>query len=143
MSQEANKILVRRMVEEDLNTGDPSVSPEFFHPDFYDPTNPPGMQHGVEGHRQIIALFRRAFPEQRWTITNMIAEGDQVMIQLTFEGTQTGEFFGIPATGRRVSSPGVHILRIADGKIIEHQGVNDDLGLMRQLGAIPEMAAAG
>jgi predicted ester cyclase len=143
MSVEANKRLVRRLIEEDLNTGDPATSDEIIHPDFYDATNPPGMQHGIEGHKQIVALFHRAFPDQCWTITDMIAEGDKVAIQVRFEGTHLGDFFGMPPTHRHVSCTGIHIVRIADGKIIEHQGVNDDLGLMRQLGVIPEMAAAG
>jgi predicted ester cyclase len=73
----------------------------------------------------------------------MVAEGDKVAIQLAFEGTQSGDFFGIPPTGRCVTFSGIHILRIADGKIVEHQGTNDDLSLMRQLGAIPEPAAVG
>lgn len=52
-------------------------------------------------------------------------------------GTRTGDFFGIPRTGSAVTVTGVHIVRIADGRIIEHWGSNDDLGMMRQLGAIP------
>jgi predicted ester cyclase len=57
-------------------------------------------------------------------------------------GTHLGDFFGIPPTGRRVTMSGVHVMQIADGKIAEHWGSNDDLGLIRQLGAIPEPAAA-
>jgi predicted ester cyclase len=53
------------------------------------------------------------------------------------EATHTGDFFGIPPTGKRVSIDGIHILRIADGRVAEHWGNNDDLGLMRQLGVIP------
>lgn len=56
-------------------------------------------------------------------------------------GTQRGEFFGIPASNRSVEVAGVHILRIQDGRIAEHWGVNDDIGLMRQLGVVPEPVA--
>ena len=61
----------------------------------------------------------------------------------TMRGTHRGDFFGLPATGREVTLTGVHIMRVADGKIVEHWGSNDDLGLMRQLGAIPEASRAG
>lgn len=54
-----------------------------------------------------------------------------------FRGTHTGEFFGIPPTGKSVTFSGMHLMRIADGKIAEHWGNNDDLGLMRQLGVVP------
>lgn len=101
------------------------------------------MQHGLEGHNAIVALFRAAFPDQWWQIEDLIAEGDRVVARTTMTGTHRGDFFGIPATGRAVTLSGVHIMRIADGRIAEHWGNNDDLGLMRQLGAIPEPSVAG
>jgi predicted ester cyclase len=60
-----------------------------------------------------------------------------VVVQLTMYGEHTGDFFGIASTGREVKVNGTQIIRIAKDKIAEHQGVNDDLGFMRQLGAIP------
>lgn len=107
------------------------------HPDFFDHTNPPGMQHGRDGHRGIVALFHGAFPDGQWSVEDLIAEGDRVVARTTFRGTHTGDFFGIPPTGIRVEMGGVHIGRFVDGKIIEHWGNNDDLGMMRQLGTIP------
>ena len=83
------------------------------------------MQHGLEGHEAIVAMFRAAFP-------------DKVVARTTMRGTQRGEFFGIPPIGKAVSMVGVHVFRIADGKIAEHWGSNDDLSLMRQLGAITD-----
>jgi len=113
------------------------VAETIIHPDFFDHTNPPGMQHGLEGHKAIVRLFRSVFPDLRWDIDDLIAEGDRVVARTTMRGTHRGDFFGIPPTGRSVEMRGVHIMRIADGQIIEHWGSNDDLGLMRQLGAIP------
>ena len=133
---EQNKILVRRLLVEDLSQGNLAVADEIIHPDFVDHTNPPGMQHGIEGHKAIGALFRAAFPDLEWRIEDLIAEGDKVVARPTMHGTQRGEFFGIPPTGKAVTMNGVHVLRIAEGKIVEHWGSNDDLGLMRQLGAI-------
>jgi hypothetical protein len=69
--------------------------------------------------------------------TTVAPEDNKVAIHTMMRDTHRDEFFGTPPTGKQVSYPGVHIVRIADGKIAEHWGSNDDLGLMRQLGAIP------
>ena len=79
--------------------------------DFFDHTNPPGMQHGLDGHKAIVALFRAAFLDQWWQIEDLIAEGDRVVARTTMTGTHRGDFFGIPATGRSVIVSGVHIMR--------------------------------
>jgi steroid delta-isomerase-like uncharacterized protein len=141
MSEE-NKALARLLLEDDISKGNVAVAEQIIATDFFDHTNPPGMQHGLEGHKAIVALFRAAFPDQWWQIEDMIAEGDRVVARTTMSGTHRGDFFGIPATSRTVSVSGVHIMRIVDGKIAEHWGNNDDLGLMRQLGAIPEPTTA-
>jgi predicted ester cyclase len=133
---ERNKELARLLMGPDISQGDESVAEAIIHPDFFDHTNPPGMQHGLDGHKAIVRLFRTVFPDLTWDIDDLIAEGDKVVARTTMSGTQLGDFFGIPPTGRAVSMTGVHILRIADGKIAEHWGNNDDLGLMRQLNAL-------
>jgi predicted ester cyclase len=134
---QANRTLVRRLLEDDVSKADEQVADEIIHPDFYDHTNPPGMQHGLDSHKAIVRLFHAAFPDSSWTIEDLVAEGDRVVARTTFRATHLGDFFGIPPTGRRVEVGGVHILRIADGRIAEHWGSNDDLGLLRQIGAIP------
>jgi predicted ester cyclase len=141
MSVEANKQVVRRLFAEDLSEPDPArravVAEEIFAPDFYDPTNPPGMQHGLDGHTALVNLFSGAFPDMRWTVDDLLADGDKVVARTTMVGTHQGEFFGIPPTGRAVTVGGIHILTLRDGKVVLHQGVNDDLGFMRQLGVVP------
>ena len=136
MAIEQNKALVRCLMDEDISRGDETVADAIIHPNFVDHTNPPGMQHGIDGHKAIVRLFRAVFPDLEWRIDDLIAEGDKVVARTTMRGTQRGEFFGIPPTGRTVEMTGIHIVRVADGKIIEHWGSNDDLGLMRQLGAV-------
>jgi steroid delta-isomerase-like uncharacterized protein len=140
---EQNKELVRQLMEEDISRGNVAVAERIIHPEFFDHTNPPGMQRGLEGHNAIVRLFRAAFPDQWWQIEDLIAEGDRVVARTTMRGTHSGDFFGIPASGRAVTLTGVHVMRIADGRIIEHWGSNDDLGLMRQIGALPEPVPAG
>jgi len=135
MSLEQNKVLARRLMEEDISRGDEAVADQIIHPEFFDHTNPPGMQHGLDGHKAIVRLFRATFPDLEWRIDDLIAEGDKVVARTTMRGTQRGEFFGIPPCGKTVEMAGVHIMRIADGKIIEHWGSNDDLSMLLQLGA--------
>jgi predicted ester cyclase len=143
MSIQHNKAIVRRLFDEDLSGGNEQTAAEIIHPDFLDHTNPPGMQHGLDGHLAIVRLFRAAFVDQQWQVEDLFGEDDRVVARTTMTGTHLGDFFGIPPTGARVTFPGVHILRIADGRIAEHWGSNDDLGLMRQLGVIPDPNAVG
>jgi predicted ester cyclase len=67
----------------------------------------------------------------------MIAEGDKVATRKTFHGTHRGEFMGISPTGQRVSIELIDIVRIADGKVVEHWSMGDNLGMMQQLGVVP------
>lgn len=134
---DVNKAAFRELLEVEISGARFDLTDSLVHPDFVDHTNPPGMQHGRDGHRGIVSLFHGAFPDGQWSVEDLIAEGDRVVARTTFRGTHTGDFFGIPPTGIRVEMGGVHIGRFVDGKIIEHWGNNDDLGMMRQLGAIP------
>ena len=141
MSVEANKQTVRRIFEDDFNQSDPTiparVAAEIFSPDFYDATNPEGMKHGLDGHNATVSLFHASFPDMVWSVEDVVAEGDDVVARTLMSGTHTGEFFGIPPTGREVRVAGIHMLTLRDGKVILHQGVNDDLGMMQQLGVAP------
>lgn len=78
-------------------------------------------------------ILNRAFSDQRWEIHDVIAEGDKVVIRCTHSGIHTGEFFGVPPTGRPFAYTQMHIVRLRDGKSVEHWAVRDDASLMRQL----------
>lgn len=136
MSDPAAHTIAHRLLVDELSDGQP-IAEEIIHPAFFDHTNPPGMQEGVAGHKAIVALFRAAFPDGRWDIEDLICEGDKIVARTTFRGTHGGDFFGIPPTGKRVEMGGVHIMRVAEGRVAEHWGSNDDLGMMRQLGVVP------
>jgi predicted ester cyclase len=88
--------------------------------------------------RQAAAMFRAAFPGWHSDLGFLVAEGDLVTEYFTASGTQQGELFGVPASGRTVTLPGINIFRVRDGRITERWGRLDDLGLMRQLGLVPE-----
>ncbi len=131
MAQSPRK-LVLRMHEELLRTRDPERVEDFFAPGFVSHNTPPGMAAGVEGVKQFMAMFRDALPDVDVTIDELVAEGDLVAIATTTTGTHTGEIFGIPPTGRRVAVTGIDLVRV-DGRIVEHRGLTDTVGLMRQL----------
>jgi predicted ester cyclase len=84
-------------------------------------------------------MFRAAFPDGSMTIEDMIAEGEKVVTRKTYRGTHQGEFLSIPPTGRHVSLGLIDIMRIVDGKVVEHWNVGDDLGMLQQLGVIPPL----
>jgi steroid delta-isomerase-like uncharacterized protein len=128
--------LVRLLVQEEFNTGNFAITDEIIAPDFVNHSAPQGMKHGPAGLHAVSTLFRRAFPDVNWAIDDLIAAGDRVVIRTTLTGTHQREFFGIAPTGASVSVSGMHILRIAGGRVAEHWGVNDDLSLMRQLGVV-------
>lgn len=137
MSVEENKALVRRFVEEGINPAAMAVFDELVAEDVLDHYSPPGMPPGREGWKQNRLNFLAAFPDGRWEIVDMVAEGDLVVVRAPFSGTHAGEFFGLPATGRRVTIGSIHICRVVDGLVVEHWGNGDDLGMLRQLGALP------
>ena len=84
-----------------------------------------------------LSAFLNAFPDCQVTVDDMIAEGDRVVTKKTFTGTHTAELNGIPPTGKRVSIQYVDILRLRDGKIIEHWLSMDQMNFMQQLGVLP------
>ena len=92
---------------------------------------------GREGHKQLIAAFRAAFPDLRVAVEDLLEEGDRVALRWRAEGTHRGELMGIAPTGRRVTLTGIEILRIAGGKIAEYWQSWDRLGMYQQLGAVP------
>ena len=110
---------------------------EFISPDFVDHSLPPGMSQGPEGFRQLSAMFNQAFTDVRVEVEQLVAEGDRVADRVVVRGTHQGEFMGIPATGKQVVFTSTNINRLAGGKIAEHWGDVDNLGLLQQLGAVP------
>src|SRR5438105_15762269 len=110
MSTEDNKALVRRLFDEDLNERDQAirskVADELIAVDFVDHTNPPGLQHGLESHKQIVTILHSAFIDLYWEYEEPIAESDKVAIRVIMHGTQQGEFFGIPPTGKQLTASG-------------------------------------
>ena len=137
MTEEKNKALNRRFVEEVINQGNIDAIDELIDPGVVDHAAPPGFPTGREGAKQFAAMMRSAFPDLHLTIEDMIAEGDKVVVRGTWNGTHEGQFMGIAASGRRVRVSQIDITRCADGRMVEHWEQFDALRLMQQLGVVP------
>jgi steroid delta-isomerase-like uncharacterized protein len=132
VSLEENKALVRREQEELWNhTGNLDAAEELFAPE------------QAEAARQEAADFRRGFPDVVSTIEDLIAEGDRVAARWRARATHRGEYVGVPPTGKEVEFTGISVYRIEGGRIAESWTVEDELGLMRQIGAVREPGQSG
>ena len=126
--------MIRRFVEEVQNGQDWAAYDELNDPDFVNLSAPPGMPSDRAGGKLYLQAFAAAYPDAHFEIDDMIAEGDSVVTKKTFTGTNTGEFAGMPATGRQVSLQYVDIMRVRDGRIVEHWLSMNQLSWMQQLG---------
>jgi steroid delta-isomerase-like uncharacterized protein len=136
MSTEDNKADVRRGYEEGFHQRNLAVFDELMAPDYVWHIASMTIQ-GREAAKQLIAKFLAAFPDGRFTIEEMIAEGDRVVVRQTFRGTHQGDFMGIPATGKQVTATEIEIFCVRNGKSVENWTNGDDLGLLQQLGVVP------
>jgi steroid delta-isomerase-like uncharacterized protein len=139
MLSETNKTVSRRFFEEVFSKGNLAVADEIIVKDQVNsgPGNPPGLLPGREGTKQLVTMYRNAFPDVRFTIDEQIAEGDKVVTRWTAHGTHQGELAGIPATGKSSTVTGIVVDRLVNGKIAESWGIFDEFGMMQQLGVIP------
>ncbi len=134
MSTEEYKALVRNFFE--VEDREKRTAAELCSPDFTAHlTGAPLLDFTAYEQRE--AMFRAGFSDARRLIDDMVAEGDRVAFRMRIEMIHTGDFMGVPASGKPVSVVGIGIMRIADGKIAEFWGSPDVMGLMQQIGALP------
>jgi steroid delta-isomerase-like uncharacterized protein len=138
---EHNKAIVRRLFTELWNNGNLSMADEVFAPNYahYDPSMP-DFGRGPDSEKKRAALYRAAFPDLHLTIEDVIAEGETVMTRWSCRGTHKGDLNGIAPTGKHVTISGVTVARVSNGKIVEGYVNWDALGLMQQLGVVPQLA---
>jgi steroid delta-isomerase-like uncharacterized protein len=137
MSEE-NKALVRRFYEEYLNPGDLAVADEIIARECPLYFRSMFMGTGPEAFKQTRAMMYSGFPDLHFTMEEMISEGDKVAERLTVRGTHEGEFMGFSPTGKQVEFAGMGVFRIREGKIVEFRAMPDMLGVLQQIGAVPE-----
>jgi steroid delta-isomerase-like uncharacterized protein len=138
MLAEENKALVRRFVDEVQSGGNIDLIDEICSPEFVNHSAPPRLPADREGIKIVTAIFREAFPDSYFTVEDMMAEEDKVATRKTFHGTHRGEFMSIPPSGRSVSMALIDVVRITDGRVVEHWSVADNLSMMQQLGVISQ-----
>ena len=137
MSVEQNKAVVRRLVEEVINKGNIGLFDELVASNLVDHALPPGFPPGLQGVKQFFSVLRAAFPDFRYTIEDMIGEGDYVVQRLTAQGTMKGEFMGMKPHGKHAVWSSMDFTRLKDGKVVEYWGIEDQLSMLQQLGLAP------
>jgi predicted ester cyclase len=135
-----DNIWIVREVFNTFNTGDITrvnefISPQYFnHESQIDPVR--SNLRGPEEFIDTVRNLRSGFDNLHYQVQEIIAAGDKVVSIVNVTGIHTGNFFTIPPSGNKISYRAVHIHRIVDGKIVEHQAIRDDLSLMVQLGIV-------
>ena len=133
---EQNKNTVTSFIDALFSKGDLGAVDEYLAGEFVNHDPPIGVPADREGMRAAGAMFRAAFPDWHSEMDILVGEGDLVVEHFTASGTQQGEIFGVPPSGRTVTLPGINIWRVRDGRIVERWGRLDELGLLRQLGLV-------
>ncbi len=134
--------LVGRLYERVLNGGQMDAIDDLF-TDEYDEHDPlPGQRTGREGVRDRVQMLRDALAP-RFTVEDVVAENDRVVVRWSQNGTHSGELFGIPPTGTTFTIAGIDVYRVEGGRFAEHWHVVDQLALLQQLGVIPAPGEGG
>jgi len=133
---EQNKAVVRRFIDEIFLKGDLDAVDQLLTDDFRPHTWGP-MPPGRDGVKEAIQRVSAGLSDTKMAVEDVIAEGDRVAVRLTSSAVQSGEFMGMPPSGKRYEIGEIHIFRVQDGRIAEHWHQADFMGMMKQLGATP------
>ncbi len=140
---EQNKNNVRRLFEEVWNKGNVAVADELIAPTYtHHDSSTPDVGRGPESEKKRATLYRNAFSDMRLTIEDLVADGETVVARWSCRGTHKGELNGIAPTGKQINITGISIARFTNGKMTEGFVNWDALGLMHQLGVVPELSKA-
>ena len=132
-------VATMRAIYDVLNEHDADGFAEHLAEDFVENEVVPGLEPTKEGVKAFFEMYFTGFPDLRMDVEDVVASGDKVVARVRATGTNTGAFMGMPATGRSVDIQLIDIIRFGDdGLAHEHWGVLDALGMMQQLGLVPE-----
>jgi steroid delta-isomerase-like uncharacterized protein len=140
MSEDATRKLFQRYFDVVANEGNLDVADEIFASDYqhHDPANPdPRPMIGPQAVRDHLTGLKGAFPDLVFDVEDMLADDEGIVVRWTARGTNTGDYFGMPATGKPIEITGMNTWRVRDGKAVEGWVNRDDIGLLQQLGVIP------
>jgi predicted ester cyclase len=136
MSVEDNKNLIRKYIEEVINTGNTDEIEKFISPEYTEIHEGKRYPVGIKGAKEHIIGVRQTYPDLKLTVDQQIAEGDWVATCITARGTHKGSWLGMKPTGKQVSFTGVNIEKVENGKITEHGGAANLLFQFLEIGAI-------
>ena len=134
----ANIRLYRQIWDQILNKGNLDLIDTHFASDYVFKTSTVTLK-GVGEVKQYYGAILRAFSDIEFVVEDAFGQGEKLAKRWVFRGTHTGELNGIPATGKRISLGGVTLARMVNGKLVEERDYADDLGLLQQLGVIPQL----
>jgi steroid delta-isomerase-like uncharacterized protein len=138
---EQNKIAVRRIFDELWNKGNLPVADELIAPTYiHHDASTPDVGKGPESEKKRVTLYRNAFPDIRLTVEDLVTEGETVVARWSCRGAHRGDLNGIAPTGKQFAITGISVMRFAGGKMVEGFINWDALGLMQQIGVVPELA---
>ncbi len=109
------------------------IADRLYAPDVVDHNPLPGQGPGLDGIKQLVAVYHAVFPDLSVSTDDVVASGDRVAVRWTATGTHQGDQLGVPATGKQVRLTGIDILRIEDGRVIERWGETNGLEMMQQI----------
>lgn len=135
--EEKNTVAMKRFYEEIVNKGNLKLIDELVAAEFVEHEELPGMKPGREGLKDFFTMFRAAFPDLQFQVNDLVAKGDKVWAYITIRGTHKGQFMDMAPTGKGIEIKGFDIIRLVNGKAVEHWGLTDSMTMMQQLGAIP------
>lgn len=125
--------LVRRLHGELLASRDLDRLGDYFAEEFTSHNMPPGLPQGIDGVRAFFQVFLDGLSEIEVTVDELVADGDRVAVATTTSGVHSGDLLGVAPSGRRISVTGIDMVRVDGDRIVEHRGLTDTVGLLRQL----------
>jgi predicted ester cyclase len=129
-----NRQVVQRIYEVAINERRPELTAELVSPDYVGPQG----ERGPGGFNDNVQSLLAGFPDIRFRIEDLLVEGDRVVVRWAWTGTHTGTFRGIAPTGRRVTTTGIVLYQLRDGKVVRNWLESDRLGVLQQLGVVPQ-----
>ena len=134
MSKQANAVALGKFAEA-VNTGNYALFSDVVATDCVDHDPAPGQVPGPDGYRALFTVMRRAFPDMKVELAELVADEEAIAFAYTLTGTQGGPLMGIAPTGKKVKTRGLQISKFRDGKMVERWGSSDQLGMLQQIGA--------
>jgi steroid delta-isomerase-like uncharacterized protein len=133
-----NATLARRFITEVWGKGNEAAIDELVDPDIVFKDTMGTDMRGIPKIKEMVGMMKKSFEDNTFTIDEVIVAGDRAIVRATWQGMHRGEFFGVPGTGRTISSQCIDILRIKNGKVVEDLGFVDSYGMFQQMGVLPE-----